>query len=438
MWWEILDLSSEADQKAIKLAYAKKLKQTRPDENPEGFKVLHEAYQQALAWYATKDHYEVDEYDEDQSAFTTSTNHFNQTAGVANEEEISSRAELPSKFTTTDHKNKSTQTAYLEQPQATSELESKPLQATVLKAPVINKQLEAEELKTVVLPTSINLEQPAVTLQKPTTNQTQALVQDPIDKTEQQFAADWRSFQQQFSINLHTETARKTPKDWFFLEQLPSFVDLEFRERLSHELFAHISEANLKATEQKTLFIKAPVLQYLNQLFSWELQWRHLTEQYGEKQADAILLHIEALNPLPKLKTRIQPEELHYYSRFLAFVIDLSFLLALSFFGNVVLKMDYNQELGFNPYPLILGLLIIPFMEASSWQGSLGKRVMHLKVVNNQGQRLNLAHAYWRFILTLVCIFAFKIVVWINLILAYKRNMLLQDWISQSYVIKKT
>lgn len=52
MTWSLrlLDLPDDADERAIKRAYASKLKTTRPDEDPEGFQRLHEAYQAALAW----------------------------------------------------------------------------------------------------------------------------------------------------------------------------------------------------------------------------------------------------------------------------------------------------------------------------------------------------------------------------------------------------
>ena len=42
------DLDEEADERAVKRAYAKRLKVTRPDEDPVGFQALHQAYQQAL------------------------------------------------------------------------------------------------------------------------------------------------------------------------------------------------------------------------------------------------------------------------------------------------------------------------------------------------------------------------------------------------------
>jgi hypothetical protein len=49
MWpYSELGIEPDADERAVKRAYALKLKRTRPDENPEGFQRLHEAYQAAL------------------------------------------------------------------------------------------------------------------------------------------------------------------------------------------------------------------------------------------------------------------------------------------------------------------------------------------------------------------------------------------------------
>lgn len=48
--WEVLGLPADADKRSIKRQYANLLKQHRPDEDPEGFQRLREAYEQALAW----------------------------------------------------------------------------------------------------------------------------------------------------------------------------------------------------------------------------------------------------------------------------------------------------------------------------------------------------------------------------------------------------
>jgi hypothetical protein len=64
-WHALLDLPDDADERAIKRAYAAKLRTTRPDEDPEGFQRLHEAYQAALAWVRSGPHDEDDAWDDE-------------------------------------------------------------------------------------------------------------------------------------------------------------------------------------------------------------------------------------------------------------------------------------------------------------------------------------------------------------------------------------
>lgn len=51
MWaLDVLGLTDAAEERDIKRAYARQLKQTRPDEDPEGFQRLHDAYRYALEY----------------------------------------------------------------------------------------------------------------------------------------------------------------------------------------------------------------------------------------------------------------------------------------------------------------------------------------------------------------------------------------------------
>lgn len=62
--WEVLGIDPTPDERAIKRAYAKQLKQTRPDEDKEGFLRLRAAYEHALEirhWHEDADEEEDDD-----------------------------------------------------------------------------------------------------------------------------------------------------------------------------------------------------------------------------------------------------------------------------------------------------------------------------------------------------------------------------------------
>lgn len=60
-----LELDEDADERAVKRAYAKRLRTTRPDEDPAGFQQLHEAYQAALAYAKYRAQWDEDEDEQD-------------------------------------------------------------------------------------------------------------------------------------------------------------------------------------------------------------------------------------------------------------------------------------------------------------------------------------------------------------------------------------
>lgn len=64
---EALELDEDADERAVKRAYAKRLRATRPDEDPAGFQRLHEAYQAALAYAKYRAQWGPDEDEQDDS-----------------------------------------------------------------------------------------------------------------------------------------------------------------------------------------------------------------------------------------------------------------------------------------------------------------------------------------------------------------------------------
>lgn len=75
--FERLGLAPDADEREIKLAYARELKRVRPDEDPQGFQALHDAYSQCLAWARrTPDQADNDEDDEAALSFRLDEDEF--------------------------------------------------------------------------------------------------------------------------------------------------------------------------------------------------------------------------------------------------------------------------------------------------------------------------------------------------------------------------
>lgn len=62
---EILELDQDADERAIKRAYARLLRSNRPDDDPDAFQRLHQAYQTALDWHRYRQEFEQDEFERD-------------------------------------------------------------------------------------------------------------------------------------------------------------------------------------------------------------------------------------------------------------------------------------------------------------------------------------------------------------------------------------
>lgn len=98
-----------------------------------------------------------------------------------------------------------------------------------------------------------------------------------------------------------------------------------------------------------------------------------------------------------------------FWIRFLAYIID-SFLLALIFcplgfiLGLVMVAMDVDANSGpltlvnmlINLVSIVLGWLYSSFLESSSWQGTVGKKMLGLKVTDLDGYRIGFAKATGR------------------------------------------
>jgi uncharacterized RDD family membrane protein YckC len=401
--WEILGVEPWTDKKTIKSAYARRLKQTRPDDDPQGFRVLHDAYKQALAlseeaiaWEVTEDVPENVTVDFQPPAVAVTVP---VAVGLAAEQVEVHLSALSTEPDDLDNVSE------------------------VHLSPPADVAFESEALRSV----DAEHEQESLT--------------DHWDE-------DWDDLFTRVNALFSVKNVGTDVTLWAFLESIPSLVDIEFRAGVSDRLFSMVSEANEISLRNKSLFFKPPVLNYFNRLFAWDSKWQEYSQIFSKAQLDAVLPYLDGgagAAGNKRKRTAIKPSELHYYPRIGAFLIDavilgvFLFVLSGALAACVVRGVLTEEMLSMVQWGsgILYFWLIIPLLEASSWQASIGKRLLGLKVVNGQGMRMSWYHAIGRGVIASCCVVGIKIVLWINLVLGRYKNMLLQDWLSRSYVIEE-
>lgn len=401
--WEILGIAPKSDKKTIKIAYAKQLKQTRPDEDPSGFQRLHSAYKEALSW---EDYY----YEDDHSSWGDATTDTTEVSEPVSDEITLASATTESTLSESEDQLEVT----LAKPSDHSEAE------------LIESTLQQLHIDTVEAA-------PAEVLSK---EDLQLL--DDIRDQEHALSDSWESFRQQVNTLVTDSKACNKISNWSFLDEMPAMRDLEFRKSAADSLFEVVSELNEESLNKKNLYIKRPVINHLNKLFNWDKHWQEYEYRYSSSMLEAVYPYLEETEKV--VKGTNTSRELYYYRRITAFAIDVSILAGSGFVLHELGNYISGAEEGFLwalCWALFYLLILTPLQESSHYQATVGKRVMGLQVINNNGERINFFHAFGRSLATVLCCFMFKIIIWVNIVLSWWKNALLQDLLSRSYVCLK-
>ena len=438
--WDVLGIEPYSDKRTIKITYAKLLKKTRPDEDPEGFKALHDAYKEALD--EVTEHAEETEPQWFVPADSKQVTSIQQTQTFQDDSYHNGDAE-PDYEAFLNGGNETTEQYTVEVSNSNQDFLPTEPYTTPLPEILPPKNLDQDtDPHTTPLPES---KPTSYQSQRDLINTEEQLVEEDDYSPSHQaelLERDWTLFLNELESLLETKIKNNRIADWSFLKEIPSMIDLEFRSQASDEVFENIAEINKLALEKRILLVKSPVLTHLNDFFQWDKKWQHYEDKfYDDAMLDAVYPYIHEKDTQGKvLKKKREKRELFYYKRIFSFVIDAGGIFGVTAGVSALLSaisIEMNSAKLFIVIPLVYFLFIIPILEASIWQASIGKRIIGIQVVNKIGLRIPWYQSFIRSLISIVCIVNFKIVIWINLILSWTVGWgLVQDIISQSYIIE--
>lgn len=296
--WQVLAIEPTSDKKAIKKAYAKLLKITRPDEDPIGFQHLYDAYQQALEWSEYVD--DDDDDFEDDSIFESVVDTDESQDTDANTVEIN---------------DKETEVE-VEKPEIIN-----PTILTLEKPPIINTpEVPEQHVVSTYVPEIPETTNPLLvtTLNPTTTSSPEPNTQPVLMTPEQQVEIDNYLERELGHIQwwiqqlLQDEIATNDIKSWSFLKRSPLLNDLTWRSTLSYYVFEQVAKANLhvvanKSLMPKRLYVQREIINYLNGIFHWHEDWQNLEKIFSNDIISAIFNYIDPPTP-PVPEPKLQPK----------------------------------------------------------------------------------------------------------------------------------
>ncbi|WP_105101423.1 RDD family protein [Microbulbifer pacificus] len=416
--WAILGIEPCDDPRAIKRAYAIKLKQNRPDERPEAFQQLHSAYKQALRLaQASAERRQrntaelVDPVPEVLAAEESST--------------VAASSEMPPSGTLGEITAVSAPVG--------EDADSAPNRESEASVSVVTKADDDEA-----------------------STEEDAARQLRIEEYHRVLALVEQALQDPLRVNLENR--------WHFLVESPYMLEDEYNWNLGLAVFERFARFNLAAAEAKgkgkekyRTVITDNVLAYCDQLFGWSGAVETYYARFGKELADILFdalqtdprdadpaSAIRGGSKLVRQKARVLQERLEQYffggllGRAVAVILDIGLvhLMVGVLATAVIMKVTGQTESDATFSGLLFSgsvyLLLSWLAECSQWQTTPGKWLLGYRVMDRDFQRVGYLRGLWRTASFLLTVPTLKIGWFINCFLG---GNLLHDRMSRTYVV---
>ena len=444
--WSVLDISEDSDARAIKRAYAKKLKVTRPDDDPQAFQELHDAYKWALELYR----YRQDELQEREQLLEEQ----------AADQRVDPLTSGEQENTETDLISSSTENIHSAASEGEFDSDNANNDVTQTLQETSNSDLQAE------LDQNSDEGNDGSSI---TDEADEAPAEEPDPELERKIE-DYQQLLDRVDELLGNNRLYPQEKNWKFLEDTPYLLDEEFNWNLGVQVFLRVLQHNSdvlnaegnKRSKGYSSEVTDNVIQYCDLLFGWRSNAQYLYEQAEgldvalvlDKLADGSAVQYPSqplrggaqlvLDNGAQYQSSDKEEGEFYYfgglfQRGIAVVIDV-LILFMGFWMLLSLVQTFSgfsdpDELDVTALAFaIVGYFFMALiMESSSWQATPGKRLMGFQVTRKDLSRMGYGLGLWRMLMFMITL-PFAKITWITN--AFLGGNLIHDRLSRTHVIK--
>ena len=400
--WDILGLDGPTDDaKVIKRAYAKKLKQVKPDESPQEFQILHEAYeaakayakqckreQAAVAESAASESLEPNIIDEDEAQPALQTSSGSDSADLAasttnveahSQNEASEASESPGDFTSSDDSTTEPESAHLTADQTAAQEQS----------PELTSDSQSDS-------------------QRPSSDSEELAADSGAD--ERDHMEEYHAFMHQVVAYLEDHHQAVDYGAWSQILNAYFLNEFTYKSHASYWIFhtvCGLCEASIQAAREAdgelVSDVSTELLHLLNVHFNWAGHLAELEERFDPDAVDFIITQAQSwVHPdeVKRRAVRVPPKDGNHltgyggqllFYRAWATLIDYFLVLAMSALSVVGIdrllahfEKAANSDSFFWAIFLLVGALYFGLMESSKLQATLGKRMVKLKVINTR------------------------------------------------------